>query len=226
MPRKTTEAAATTEPRVAKRTVTRRKKTTEETIVLNWEHVAGACVLHPSRCGRRPDRELASRRARARGRVTRRTMSGGRGRPASASGFAPCEMHGRRNRGGRERQEDCDPREPCHVDAPPLVWQCCEVVIVPSAAEDDVTEVQISPDDTLPAPNNSNVIGSASPPGRRASRSACRGSARPDSQSSTTPAMPAGDEEGAADEQQHDRRRLQRATPVPRHCAGGCRAPR
>lgn len=39
MPRKTTEAAATTKP-VAKRTVTRRKKTTEETIVLTWEHVA------------------------------------------------------------------------------------------------------------------------------------------------------------------------------------------
>ena len=39
MPRKTTEAAATTKP-VAKRTVTRRKKKTEETIVLNWEHVA------------------------------------------------------------------------------------------------------------------------------------------------------------------------------------------
>lgn len=39
MPRKTTEAAATTKP-VAKRTVTRRKKKTEETIVLTWEHVA------------------------------------------------------------------------------------------------------------------------------------------------------------------------------------------
>ena len=39
MPRKTTEAAATTKP-VAKRTVTRRKKKTEETIVLSWEHVA------------------------------------------------------------------------------------------------------------------------------------------------------------------------------------------
>ena len=39
MPRKTTEAAATTKP-VAKRTVTRRKKQTEETIVLTWEHVA------------------------------------------------------------------------------------------------------------------------------------------------------------------------------------------
>ena len=39
MPRKTTEAAATTKP-VAKRTVTRRKKKAEETIVLTWEHVA------------------------------------------------------------------------------------------------------------------------------------------------------------------------------------------
>lgn len=39
MPRKTTEAAATTKP-VAKRTVTRRKKKDEETIVLTWEHVA------------------------------------------------------------------------------------------------------------------------------------------------------------------------------------------
>ena len=40
MPRKTTEAAATTKP-VAKRTVTRRtKKKAEETIVLSWEHVA------------------------------------------------------------------------------------------------------------------------------------------------------------------------------------------
>jgi hypothetical protein len=39
MPRKTTEAAATTKP-VAKRTVTRRKKKTEETVVLTWEHVA------------------------------------------------------------------------------------------------------------------------------------------------------------------------------------------
>ena len=38
MPRKTTEAAATKKP-VAKRTVTRRKKT-EETVVLTWEHVA------------------------------------------------------------------------------------------------------------------------------------------------------------------------------------------
>jgi hypothetical protein len=39
MPRKTTEAAATTKP-VAKRTVTRRKKKAEETVVLTWEHVA------------------------------------------------------------------------------------------------------------------------------------------------------------------------------------------
>jgi hypothetical protein len=39
MPRKTTEAAATTKP-VAKRTVTRRKKKADETIVLTWEHVA------------------------------------------------------------------------------------------------------------------------------------------------------------------------------------------
>ena len=38
MPRKTTEAAAT-KP-VAKRTVTRRKKKAEETVVLTWEHVA------------------------------------------------------------------------------------------------------------------------------------------------------------------------------------------
>jgi hypothetical protein len=39
MPRKTTEAAATTKP-VAKRTVTRRTKKTQEAIVLNSEHVA------------------------------------------------------------------------------------------------------------------------------------------------------------------------------------------
>ena len=39
MPRKTTEAAATTKP-AAKRTATRRTKKTEETIVLTWEHVA------------------------------------------------------------------------------------------------------------------------------------------------------------------------------------------
>jgi hypothetical protein len=39
MPRKTTEAAATTKP-AAKRTVTRRTKKTTEPIVLNWEHIA------------------------------------------------------------------------------------------------------------------------------------------------------------------------------------------
>jgi hypothetical protein len=41
MPRKATEAAATTKP-AAKRTVTRRTKKTEATepIVLTWEHVA------------------------------------------------------------------------------------------------------------------------------------------------------------------------------------------
>jgi hypothetical protein len=41
MPRKATEAAATKKP-AAKRTVTRRTKTTEATepIVLTWEHVA------------------------------------------------------------------------------------------------------------------------------------------------------------------------------------------
>ena len=40
MPRKTAEAAATTKP-VAKKTVTRRKKTeATEPIVLTWEHVA------------------------------------------------------------------------------------------------------------------------------------------------------------------------------------------
>jgi hypothetical protein len=40
MPRKTTEAAATTKS-PAKKTVTRRtKKTAEEPIVLTWEHVA------------------------------------------------------------------------------------------------------------------------------------------------------------------------------------------
>jgi hypothetical protein len=40
MPRKTTEAAATTKS-PAKKTVTRRtKKTVEEPIVLTWEHVA------------------------------------------------------------------------------------------------------------------------------------------------------------------------------------------
>ncbi len=38
MPRKATEAAATEKP-AAKKTVTRRKKQTEET-VLSWEHVA------------------------------------------------------------------------------------------------------------------------------------------------------------------------------------------
>ncbi len=40
MPRKTTEAAATTKS-PAKKTVTRRtKKTAEEPVVLTWEHVA------------------------------------------------------------------------------------------------------------------------------------------------------------------------------------------
>ena len=39
MPRKATEAAATTKP-AAKRTTTRRTKKVEETIVLSWEHVA------------------------------------------------------------------------------------------------------------------------------------------------------------------------------------------
>ena len=41
MPRKATEAAATTKPAATRRTVTRRttKKETE-TIVLDWEHVA------------------------------------------------------------------------------------------------------------------------------------------------------------------------------------------
>ncbi len=65
MPRKTTEAAATTKP-VAKRTVTRRKKTTEETIVLTWEHVAErAYYIHldeggdPTENWLRAERELA-----------------------------------------------------------------------------------------------------------------------------------------------------------------------
>jgi Protein of unknown function (DUF2934) len=41
MPRKATEAAATTTKTAAKRTVTRRKKTeATEPIVLNWEDVA------------------------------------------------------------------------------------------------------------------------------------------------------------------------------------------
>jgi hypothetical protein len=64
MPRKTTEAAATTKP-VAKRTVTRRKKT-EETIVLTWEHVAErAYYIHldeggdPTENWLRAERELA-----------------------------------------------------------------------------------------------------------------------------------------------------------------------
>jgi hypothetical protein len=39
MPRKATEAAATTKP-AAKRTVTRRTKKATEPIVLKWEHVA------------------------------------------------------------------------------------------------------------------------------------------------------------------------------------------
>ena len=40
MPRKATEAAATTKPAATKRTVTRRTKKAEEPIVLTWEHVA------------------------------------------------------------------------------------------------------------------------------------------------------------------------------------------
>jgi hypothetical protein len=41
MPRKTTEAAATTKSPAKEKTVTRRKKTTAaEPIVLTWEHVA------------------------------------------------------------------------------------------------------------------------------------------------------------------------------------------
>ena len=75
----TTEAAATTKP-VAKRTVTRRTKKMEATepIVLTWEHVAErAYYIHLDR-GRRPDRELASRRARARSRVAAEESSGGR----------------------------------------------------------------------------------------------------------------------------------------------------
>ena len=41
MPRKATEAAATTKPAAKKRTVTRRKKVeATEPVVLTWEHVA------------------------------------------------------------------------------------------------------------------------------------------------------------------------------------------
>ena len=39
MPRKTTEAAATTKP-AAKKTATRRTKKATEPIVLSWEHIA------------------------------------------------------------------------------------------------------------------------------------------------------------------------------------------
>ena len=40
MPRKATEAAATTKPAAKKATTTRRTKKATEPIVLNWEHVA------------------------------------------------------------------------------------------------------------------------------------------------------------------------------------------
>jgi hypothetical protein len=69
MPRKTTEAAATTKS-PAKKTVTRRtKKTAEEPIVLTWEHVATrAYYMHleaggiPSRTGFAQSASSSSRR--------------------------------------------------------------------------------------------------------------------------------------------------------------------
>ena len=65
MPRKATEAAATKKPVAKKATTTRRtKKTRADRPHLGARRDAG--VLHPPRRGWRPERELASRRARAR----------------------------------------------------------------------------------------------------------------------------------------------------------------
>lgn len=66
MPRKTTEAAATTKPVAKEKTVARRTKKTKETIVLTWEHVAErAYYIHLDEGGEpvenwlRAERELA-----------------------------------------------------------------------------------------------------------------------------------------------------------------------